>query len=218
MCSRRCPRSPDGSPPVRRMTMWRFHSAATPAFCSAVVTRPAIVPDIVIADHRDDAVARHAARRKSRCRPMISWFSAGVRRTDRRVTVHIVAKQHDEFGPQRVDALHDAPHPRRDRRADRRHGCRSMRGDGQRRAVPLVAHHLDAAHDKRLRLDEPSIDVEPVGRPGTATSATAAPSGCARLTCPTAGTANARQHSQRQHDDAPMAAAAFVKNLASAAH
>ena len=54
----------DESAAGRSITTLRFHSAATPASCSAVVMLCAIVPAIVIAEHADDAQRRVERRER----------------------------------------------------------------------------------------------------------------------------------------------------------
>jgi iron(III) transport system ATP-binding protein len=122
----------------------------------------AIVPNIVIADHRNCAIA--SLQRGKSCNAACDLLILGRRAFERMmVPVHIVAEQHNKFRPERIHASHNPPHPRRVdvRPTDMRV---TQHGDGQRCTVPLLAHQIEAAHHQHLRLDEPRIDVKRVSR------------------------------------------------------
>ena len=64
----------------------------------------AIIPDVVIADDGDDAIAR--ANRRERCDAADDFLVLGWRALKRMlVAVHIIAEQHNQLRPQRIDTL-----------------------------------------------------------------------------------------------------------------
>jgi len=116
----------------------------------------------VIADHTDHA-ERRIERSKSRHPAQDLLLLARRALGFRRVPADIIAQQQHQIRPQAVHALNNATHARGiDMGAC--HMRVAERGNRQRRAMPIRAHDLDSAHDQQVRLDEPSIDVQPVSR------------------------------------------------------
>lgn len=158
----------------------------------------AIIPNVVIADDGNRAVARaQSCERRNAASDFLIFSRRALKRM--MMPVHIITEQHNQSGPQRIHALNDAPHPRRIdvRPADMRSPSTRNR---QRRAVPLLAHHLDAAHHQHLRLDEPRVDVHPIRHLEHGHGGKQHPPRARLKRAPASEQPDASEHDQRQPD------------------